>query len=156
MKIIPDTTVSLISNLQSHGIDPILYGSQGVALHIGKFKEFGDIDLLVQDEWIGNRWDELVAIMAELSFEMVNRHEHEFKNQSDISVGFAAESILTRDRILTSGLQEVLRVRFGRTVVRTLNKVAFLRAYEFSVRDGYRVEQRGKKDADIIKLLSNS
>jgi len=35
----------------------------------------------------------------------------------------------------------------------TLTPDGFLKAYKFSVKDGYRVKTRGKKDTDIIEKL---
>ncbi|MEK7088872.1 MAG: hypothetical protein AAB913_01945 [Patescibacteria group bacterium] len=35
----------------------------------------------------------------------------------------------------------------------TLTPEDFLKAYQFSVKNGYRIDTRGKKDEDIIKRL---
>ena len=152
---LPNTTVSLISSLQDHGIDPILYGSQGVSLYIGQFKEFGDVDLLVPDEWVQKRWQELISVMGALGYSMVNEHEHEFEDEEKSTVGFAGESILIRDGISIPESQDIIWTTVSGASVRTLSAKAFRRVYRFSVHDGYRIETRGKKDAEIISLLDS-
>jgi len=50
--------VVIRSFLNEFGIDPILYGSLGVSVYLGNFKKFNDIDFLIEDEWLSNKWDD--------------------------------------------------------------------------------------------------
>lgn len=119
---------------------------------MGAFKEFGDIDLLVDDELLNDKWQKLINIMQEGGFELVNEHEHEFRNSVGANVGFASENILIRDGI-ASLIKDIVDVKpISGLFVRTLTPQAFKKAYEFSVRDGYRINTRGK-DEKIIALL---
>lgn len=43
----------------------------------------------------------------------------------------------------------------GEVIVRTLKEEDFIKAYRFSAKDGYRRDQRGKKDSEIILMLEN-
>jgi hypothetical protein len=142
-----------IETLRQYGVNSVLYGSRGVSLYLGAYKQFNDLDLLVEDEWVEARWDELVAIMAIFGYRLVDAHEHEFRNAEGAGVAFAAKSILVRDGIMPSVNDDDFMVING---IRTLSAEAFLRAYKYSVQDGYRVNQRGKKDAETIALLEKN
>jgi len=147
-------TLSILKYLIGNGINPILYGSQGVSLYLGNFKKFNDLDLLVDDRYLGNDWHLLVETMQNYGFSLVDIHEHEFTNENKFKVAFAGEQILIRDGIVES-IKDVRIVKVDNVEVRTLKVEAFIKAYEFSKRDGYRKEVRGKNDTEIISKLKN-
>ncbi|HSX33503.1 MAG TPA: hypothetical protein VLF91_04155 [Candidatus Saccharimonadales bacterium] len=154
MPKLPSPTIRLITALQNAGVDSILYGSQGVSLYLGAFKEFGDIDLLVDNRWVLKDWQELITIMSGLSFALQDEHEHEFINADNIHVAFADKEILKRDGIAQS-LDDILETfTIGNSKICTLKPELFKKAYEFSERDGYRKDVRGKKDREVITRLS--
>lgn len=68
------------SFLKKHGVSPILYGSLGVSVYLGKFKDFDDIDLLIDDQWFNDKWSDLLRIMTQNGFELIDLKEHEFRN----------------------------------------------------------------------------
>lgn len=142
----------IIEQLQSAGLDPVLYGSLGASLYLGEFKQFGDVDLLVDESWISERWPELVQLMNTLGFELVDKKEHAFSDKHGLSVAFAADSILVRDGIIGS-IEELSRQDVEGVNIRTLSPLQLKKAYEFSVKDGYRLEVRGKQDRTVIELL---
>lgn len=154
MSTLPEKTMHTIQYLKNKGIDPILYGSQGVSIYLGAFKEFGDIDLLVPDEYLNSKWQFLQDIMEEDRYSLVDSHEHEFKNDDNQIVAFASMNILLRDGVLSS-LDDVIELDVVNTKVKTLRAKDFIKAYEFSKKDGYRKNNRGKNDQDIIDLLKN-
>lgn len=151
--ILHPRTLPLLLHLRAHGVAAVVYGSQGVALHLGRFKDLGDLDLLVDDEWLGHRCAELTAIMGNLGFSVSDPREHEYRNATGFDVAFAARSILERDGVLIPDEDPFVTVRVAGQSLTTLSPTAFRRAYAFSVRDGYRLENRGKDDARIIALL---
>ncbi len=153
MNILPKVTLRIIKNLRAAGVDPILYGSQGVSLFIGNFKEFGDIDLLVDQRWMANDWENLVVIMSKIGFELHDLHEHDFVNVEDLHVSFASKEILIRDGITSSLKDSTTTFLINSTSIKTLKPKVFKRAYEFSEQDGYRKKTRGKKDQIVIALL---
>ncbi len=146
-------TLCIISFLQSHKIDPILYGSIGVSLYLGKFKTFNDIDFLIEKSWLHERWPELMELMKEKDYILINEREHEFKNSDGVIVAFAEETVLMRDKIVGSLNELIVRVIDGINV-RTLMPQLFKQAYLFSEKDGYRKHKRGKKDRQVIELLN--
>ena len=133
----------------------MLYGSQGLSLYIGRYKKFGDIDLLVETKWINEQWQDLVAKMGELDFKLIDEHEHEFVDNTSTKVGFAANYILVRDKIAGSVSNAIHTLVVNNTEIHTLKPEALLKAYEFSALDGYRKEIRNKKYSTVINLLKD-
>lgn len=133
-------------------IDSILYGSLGVSIYLGKFKEVNDIDLLVEDVYLNDKWSDLIEIMKDNSFELIDSREHEFINKQDLKIAFAKKSILTKDNICDPQ-KDIQTHNNNGILIKTLTKQAFINAYTFSSKDGYRKEKRGKNDLDIVKRL---
>jgi hypothetical protein len=152
MATLPRETISIIRHLQSKNIDPLLYGSQGVSLYLGSFKPFGDVDLLIADGLLHAEWPLLQQIMNQAGFKLHDEREHEFSNDDGQSVGFASENILLKDKIIEN-MSAVVSITVSDVRVRTLDIAGFKRAYEFSVKDGYRKDVRNKKDEYIISLI---
>lgn len=143
--------VKILEILKVLSIKPVIYGSFGVANYLGNFKDFEDIDLLIEDKFLNNKWEEFRKLFESEGFNLVNEKEHEFEF-NDKKVGFASKSILIRDKIINDYSE---LVRFKDKDAFTLTPEDFLKAYKFSVKDGYRINTRGKKDADVIKGLED-
>ncbi len=127
----------------------VIYGSFGVSSYLGNFKNFEDIDILVEDEFLGDRWKEFRKLFELNGFHLVNEKEHEFELAGKI-VAFASKSILIRDKIINN-FSEL--VKYKNIEAFTLTPMDFLKAYKFSLKDGYRINVRGKKDENIINRL---
>ena len=147
-------TYKLLTDLQKVHINPILYGSQGVALYVGPFKQFSDVDMLVPDVYLdGDAWISFIKTLDRIGYQLADEHEHEFSNVENHHIGFARESLLLSDGILTS-LDQILTQTVSGLSVRTLSPNDFKKAYEFSKTDGYRKDSRGKNDQNIINVLN--
>ncbi|MFC1653826.1 hypothetical protein ACFL1M_03185 [Patescibacteria group bacterium] len=140
--------------LVENGIDSILYGSLGVSVYLGRFREFDDIDLLVDEEYVGNRWNFLNELMVNNGFNLVDEKEHEFVNNEGIRVAFARKDVLIRDRVCNPE-RDIVDVVVEGVEVRTLNVKGFIEAYTHSSTDGYRTEKRGDSDLSIVKKLKS-
>lgn len=154
LNTLPENTMQIIQYLKTNGIDPVLYGSQGVSLYLGNFKSFSDVDLLINGEYLGGQWHTLQSIMNLAGYSLVDEHEYEFKNGNNQLVAFASEQVLLRDGVLNS-LDEIVEASVGGVIIKTLSPQDFIKAYEFSKKDGYRKTNRGKNDEDIISLLNS-
>ncbi|MCC7160441.1 hypothetical protein IT399_01840 [Candidatus Nomurabacteria bacterium] len=139
----------ILEILKELDIKPVVYGSFGVATYLGDFKDFADIDLLIEDEFMNNRWKEFRKLFESKGFNLVNEKEHEFEFD-DRKVGFASKNILIRDKIIND-FSELIQYKNENAF--TLTSEDFLKAYKFSVKDGYRINTREKKDKDIIDRL---
>lgn len=137
------------------GVDTVLYGSLGASVYLGNFKEFGDADLIVAPEWTGEDWGDLQEIMGSIGFRLVNEKEHEFRGPHGKSVAFAPLTIFERDGIDFDAKHDIVDIDVNDMGIRTFSPELFRRAYEYSVKDGYRSEERGKKDQLILDLLDD-
>ncbi len=146
--------LSIINALNESGVKCILYGSSGLSLYLGAYKQFNDIDLLIDEHWLKEDWAKLQSIMKSLDYDMVDKHEHEFSNKQREYVAFAPSSILKSDGILEAQ-ENVTFVEVDGVNIGLLTPQQFLKAYEFSIKDGYRQNVRGKKDAEAITLLKS-
>ena len=140
--------------LRPIGISPILYGSVGVGVYLGDFKKFDDLDILIEDKWLGEDFPEFTRLLDENGFRLVDAKEHEFESEEKFKLNFSTHGILIRDGIadLTT---DTVSTSVNGIKIRTLTPTAFTKAYEFSVKDGYRKKTRGKKDAEVINKLKH-
>jgi len=138
--------------LSEKGIDSILYGSLGVSVYLGEFREFDDIDLLVEDEFMDKKWDYLKELMKNKGFEILDEKEHEFVNNNGVKVAFAGRSVLVEDNICDPNTDRVSK-NIGGIEVSTLKPECFIKAYTFSSTDGYRIQKRGDSDLNIVRML---
>lgn len=139
----------ILAMLKKLDIKPVIYGSCGVATYLGNFKKFEDVDILIDDEFLNDRWDEFKKFLKSNDFNLINEKERKFMLNNK-KVGFASKNILLRDGIVDNFSQ---LIRFKNNDAFTLTPDGFLKAYKFSAMDGYRINKRGKKDQDIIKKL---
>lgn len=139
--------------LRERGVEAVLFGSLGVSVYLGAFKEFEDIDLIVPPEWTSEKWAELKEIMRQLTYRLVNEREHEFSGPGS-NVAFAPMSIFEHDEIKFHEGQDIVEIELEGNTIKTFTPELFMRTYEFSAKDGYRIRERGKKDRLVIDMLT--
>ena len=142
-----DFLYKILEILKEINVKPIIYGSFGVANYLGNFKKFEDIDILIDDEFLNKRWKELKKLLEDNNFNLINEKEFELGNKK---VGFASKNILIRDNIIDDYSK---LIQYKNTYALTLKPEDFLKAYKFSIKDGYRINTRKKKDKEIIEKL---
>ena len=129
---------------------PILYGSLGLYKIIGEHGKCDDIDILIPDEFVDGKWNELINLMKKMRFKLKDEHEHEFIRDSEI-VAFARQNDLIKR----------IKLNLNNLIVRNINNIKFkelsiknyLSVYKFMLRDNYRQEKRGKADQEKIDLI---
>jgi hypothetical protein len=141
----------ILEILNELNIKPVIYGSFGVSAYLGNFKNFEDLDILIEDEFVNNKWDEFRKLFESKGFSLINGKEHEFELNGK-KVGFSSKDILIRDKIIND---YSWLVQYKNENAFTLTPEDFLKAYKFSVKDGYRINTRSKKDTDVIEKLEN-
>ena len=138
--------------LSDNGIDTILYGSLGVSVYLGNFRDFDDIDLLVDNIYMEEKWGTLKDLMLKNGFQITDEKEHEFINVREVKVAFAEKDVLIEDHICDP-LTDTVTIYLDGVTVKTLKPECFIKAYTFSSTDGYRIEKRGDSDLNIVKKL---
>jgi len=102
---------------------------------------------------VDERWNELQGIMKQLDYDLVDEKEHEFQDSNGEVVAFAGLTVFERDGIAFDRDTDIVDAGIGENTIKTFSPELLKRAYEYSVNDGYRTEERGKKDQFVIDLL---
>ncbi len=139
-------------HLQKNNIDSILYGSLGVSVYLGNFRDFDDIDLLVDETYIRGEWSKLINIMSQIGFQLADEHEHQFANNEGTKVAFASKNVLVEDNICNP-TKDGITIQKDNITINTITPESFIKAYTFSSTDGYRLEKRGDSDLQIVHKL---
>jgi len=142
--------LKIIKILKKLDIKPVVYGSFGLSFYLGNFKKFGDLDLLVEDQFIEEDWHTFKALLELNGLILTDEREHEF-TYDNIKVGFAQKGILIKDKIINSYND---LVNYENSDAYTLTPEQFLSAYQFSLKDGYRITNRAKKDQEVIDKIT--
>lgn len=143
------TLLKIIEILKKLSVKPVVYGSLGVSFYLGNFKKFGDIDLLIDDQFLDNDWEKFNLFLLSYGFVLIDEKEHEYLFDN-LKIGFAKKSILIKDKIIKDYTDLVKYKDFD---AYTLQPKHFLAAYRFSLKDGYRINYRMKKDQEVIDKL---
>ena len=129
---------------------PILYGSLGLYKIIGEFSRANDIDVLVPDELIHEKWKELINFMEEFGFKLVDEKEHEFiKNNEIVAFGNGLDLL----NIAKIDIKDLLLSEIKGTKFKELSARQYLLCYQSMLRDKYRQEKLSKNDRQKIKLI---
>ena len=134
------------------GIVPLLYGSLGLEYLTGDILGADDIDILVPRVFITDRWQEFKSVLEEHGYVLTDEHEHTFV-RDDVAYSYAdIEDLESFAGIHAEDIEmrEVDGVRFL-----LLSLEQYLAVYQKSSKDGYRVNERQKKDADKIRFIES-
>ncbi|MBE6570384.1 MAG: hypothetical protein E7658_09250 [Ruminococcaceae bacterium] len=134
----------------SFGIVPLLYGSLGLECLTGDSLGVDDIDILIPRVFLTDRWEEFRKVLTAQGFILTDAHEHTFLYGGTAYSYADLEDLESFARIRTEdiGEREEAGVRFL-----LLSLEQYLTVYQKSVKDGYRVNVRKKKDAEKIRFI---
>ena len=85
--------LEIAKSFNRQGIVPILYGSLGLYRLIGQLDNVGDIDIIISDVYLKDKFNELIKIMKEIGYEQDPTHPREF-TKGEGYVGFESEEKL--------------------------------------------------------------
>ena len=134
------------------GIIPTLYGSLGLEYRTGADLVAEDIDILVPRMFITERWREFQAALEMRGYILVDEHEHAF-----VRDGVAYSYADLEDLESFAGIRaEDITVYESESVrFMLLSLEQYLRVYQKSSLDGYRINVRQKKDAEKIRFIES-
>ena len=132
-------------------ITPLLFGSLGLERRLGISLNADDIDVLVPERFIKDDWSNLVSLMREEGYCVIDQAEHEFE-KSGIRIAFAGIESLKPFAGIDISVIPVMS-DFG-AHYHLLDLADYLKVYTASSKDGYRKNVKNKQDQykiDIIK-----
>ena len=138
---------------KSFQVVPILYGSLGLYRVIQRPGTVNDIDILVPDEFVNDKWENLIELAESLGFKLKDEHEHEFERDRKL-VAFATELDLAK---MANVKPDDLKISIVDGVkFKELSPEQYLEIYQLMLRDNYRQEKRGTADQEKIALLKEN
>ena len=134
------------------GIVPLMYGSLGLEYITNENLNADDIDILISEIFITDRWNEFKDFLIREGYVLADEHEHTFVRDG-VAYSYAdIEDLEPFAGINTEDIEmhEADGVRFL-----LLSLEQYLLVYQKSSKDGYRVNVRQKKDADKIRFIES-
>ncbi len=134
----------------SFGIIPLLYGSLGLEYLTKQPLQADDVDILIPKCFLEEKWAEFKALLEQNGYILFNEREREFKKDNVI---FAYAQIEELACFASIDLKQIKAVFDTDARFKLLNLQQYLSVYSNSVKDGYRINFRQKKDAEKIDFI---
>lgn len=132
------------------GIVPLMYGSLGLEYITNESLNADDIDILISEIFITDRWNEFKDFLISEGYVLIDEHEHTFQ-KNNISYSYASiEELKSFTGIELSDIEQ--RCSDG-IKFKLLSLEQYLKVYRASAKDGYRITVREKKDNDKIAFI---
>ena len=132
------------------GVIPLMYGSFGLEYITDGDLNSDDLDILISEAFITERWKEFKSFLISEGYALTDEDEHTFQ-KNGISYSYASiEELKSFVGIDVADIEQ----RYGNGVrFYVLSLEQYLKVYRASVRDGYRINVRKKKDNDKIAFI---
>lgn len=134
-------------------IVPMLFGSLGLEQRLQADLNADDIDVLIPEAFLDEKWDNIIATMKDSGYVLYDLHEHAFE-KSGTSIAFASiESLMPFAGVDISQIPvvEEAGVRYY-----LLSLEDYLKVYTASSSDGYRKNKKHKNDEEKIALINRA
>ena len=135
------------------GIVPLLFGSLGLEQRLGEKLNADDIDILIPEEYLDEKWDKLIEVISSLGYSLYDVYEHAFEKDG-VSAAFASIENL----VPFAGVDTALIPAVDEDGIRyyLLELEDYLKVYTASSRDGYRRDTKNKNDTEKIELIKRA
>ena len=131
-------------------IVPLMYGSLGLEYITGENLHADDIDILIPKIFINAQWEEFVKELEKEGYVLIDEHEHTFEKDG-IYYSYAQFEELEQFAGISAAEIEMVCKNDVRFWVLSLEQ--YLKVYQASAKDGYRIQVREKKDYEKIKFI---
>lgn len=131
-------------------IIPLLYGSLGLEYLTGENLNADDVDILIPQVYLSDKWDNFRAVLEDNGYVLVDEHEHTFEKYG-VHCSYASMEELKTFADISA--DEIRTITAEGVDFRVLTLQQYLKVYSASSKDGYRKDVRNKKDAEKIALI---
>ena len=135
------------------GIIPLLFGSLGLEQRLRTDLNAEDIDVLITEVFLNEKWDSIAGIMRESGYALYDLHEHAFE-KAGVSIAFASIESLTS--FASVDLTKIPLIEETGVRYYLLELPDYLKVYTASSKDGYRKNTKNKNDALKIALIKEA
>ena len=131
-------------------IIPLMYGSLGLEYITKENLNSDDIDILIPKIFLSDRWNEFQTFLNSKGYTLIDEHEHTFqKNGILYSYAFIEEL----NDFAGIELLDIKEICLNDIKIKVLSLTQYLKVYNASSKDGYRINVRKKKDNDKISFI---
>jgi len=132
-------------------IIPLLYGSLGLEFLTNSSLNADDIDILIPQVFVtGDKWKEFKLFLESHGYTLIDEHEHTFR-KGNIDYSYAS----------IEGLKEFVGIDILDIEIRNISETKFmllsleqyLKVYQESSQDGYRMNVKEKRDNQKIEFI---
>ena len=134
------------------GMVPLMYGSLGLELLCGADFGADDIDILIPEEFLGAKWRAFQSFLEQKGYVLEDLQEHTFQKEG---ISYSYASLEELQSFADIDISALITYEMGGAYFKLLSPREYLRVYETSEKDGYRVNTRGKKDREKIVFLED-
>lgn len=134
-------------------IVPLLFGSLGLEQRLYTNLNADDIDVLIPEVFINEKWNSIVTIMNDSGYVLYDLHEHAFE-KSGLSFAFASIESLTP--FAGINITKIPIIEEKGVCYYLLDLQDYLRVYTASSNDGYRKNIKNKQDEQKIELINRA
>ncbi len=134
-------------------IVPLLFGSLGLEQRLDMELDADDIDVLIPEMFLNEKWDSIAALMNDAGYTLYDLHEHAFE-KSGLSVAFA--EIESLPSFAGIDIKQIPVIDEAGVRYRLLDLHGYLKVYTASAKDGYRKNVKNKQDEQKIELIKTA
>ena len=134
------------------GIVPLMYGSLGLEYITNENLNSDDIDILISEIFITDRWNEFKDFLISEGYVLTDEHEHTFLRDG---VTYSYADIEDLESFAGIRMKDIEMREADGVNFLMLSLEQYLLVYQKSSKDGYRVNVRQKKDADKIRFIES-
>ncbi|WP_047985837.1 hypothetical protein [Ornithinibacillus californiensis] len=154
-----DEFINIAKKLNEMEIIPLLMGSVGLELVTEKSWGAQDLDIHIPGDERGwevppelsiHNWDDIVSIMNDMGYTLIDLHEHEF-SKNGLSVEFGIMDTLPS--FAGVPLEDLVIHEKDGAKYYLLSVEQYLSVYEASSKDSYRADNNNNKDVKKIEYL---
>ena len=132
-------------------IYPLLYGFLGLEVLTGEKLNADDVDMLIPEMFIKDKWTDLMNYLETCGYEMIDLHEHTFEKDN---CHFAFSFIEGLEPFAKIKVEEIEIKNDKNCIYKLMNLQQYLAVYEASSKDAYRKKiEKDTKDETKIKFI---
>lgn len=134
-------------------IVPLLYGSLGLEVLTNSSLNADDIDILIPQVFVtGDRWTVFKLFLESEGYELIDEHEHAFRKDG---VDYSYACIEGLKEFADIDISDIEIRNISGTEFMLLSLEQYLKVYQKSSLDGYRMNVKEKQDNQKIEFIKN-
>lgn len=134
-------------------IVPLLYGSLGLEVLTNTSLNADDIDILIPQVFvIGDKWKEFKLFLESHGYTLIDEHEHTFRKDG---VDYSYASVEGLKEFADIDICDIEIRNISGTKFMLLSLEQYLKVYQKSAQDGYRMNVKEKQDNQKIEFIRN-